>query len=753
MNTNSFYTIKNILTLKNQCWNIDKIFVKSIFTLIFSAILATTSIAQDKNKINEKDLQNPSLTDREKISLYLDYSKISLSNKPKIALEYAIKSIEISKKLNNDSLLGECLLNAANIYQSSGNYPIALEYYFKALEIFQKSKKDAQIAMVYNKMGIIFYRQTNYDLALEYYLKSLKLRIQLNDKIGIANSYNNIGIVYQYQKDYDKALEFYFKSLEIKKEIKDMRGQAVSFNNIGEIFRLEDSLDKALKYYQEGLRINRLINDSDGISTNLLNIGQIYMKTERSDEALNYLNQSLKLFKQKNDLYREAENYNLLGLYYFNKNQIAQALSYYKMALENGYKLGTKDISREAALGLSKSYERLNNFKDAFLFYKIFKMINDSIQNYQAIQKFTQQEMQYKFDQLQKAKEFEQLQSDMKLKAQEKRQTTMLFAFLAGITFFSIIIFVIARKNRIKQKTNQLLQQRNVEIIQQKEEIQSQANNLEKLNSELKLQTEEITKQRNNLERLNFELFEQKENLIEEKKKSEMLYRNILPDEITQELITHKRVKPKQYDLGTIMFTDFYDFTGLSKELTLLDLVNELDTYFAEFDTIIEKYNIEKIKTVGDSYHCVGGIPLENKSNPLSVVLAGMEIQRFMERMNRLQAKLKFPLWKIRIGIHSGALFTGVVGKTKFAYDIFGESVLIAHEIEKLCQPGKIYISGMTYEKIKDYFECVFVNEAIVKDNIKIAVYDVQSIKSEYSIKEEGKVPNSNLFKIIKEMD
>jgi class 3 adenylate cyclase len=180
--------------------------------------------------------------------------------------------------------------------------------------------------------------------------------------------------------------------------------------------------------------------------------------------------------------------------------------------------------------------------------------------------------------------------------------------------------------------------------------------------------------------------------------------------------------------------------------------VNELDTHFAEFDGIIEKHNIEKIKTIGDAYLAVGGIPIENKSNPISVVLAGLEIQRYAERINRLQRKLKFPLWELRIGIHTGEVFTGVVGKKKFAFEVLGESVFIASRIEDFCEAGKVTISQATYDQVKDYFECTYAQTVELKNQYPMMIYTVQSIKAEYSIKNEGKVPNNKLFRIIKDL-
>ena len=153
------------------------------------------------------------------------------------------------------------------------------------------------------------------------------------------------------------------------------------------------------------------------------------------------------------------------------------------------------------------------------------------------------------------------------------------------------------------------------------------------------------------------------------------------------------------------MFTDFKGFTKIAEEIKPEELVSELDTYFKNFDEIIDKYDIEKIKTIGDAYMCVGGLPIRNKSNPIDIVLAGLEIQRFMAVYNKAKTDAGEKGWDLRIGIHTGAVIAGVIGIKRLAYDIWGDTVNIAARCEQNSTPGNISVTENFAKSISEYFD------------------------------------------------
>lgn len=248
---------------------------------------------------------------------------------------------------------------------------------------------------------------------------------------------------------------------------------------------------------------------------------------------------------------------------------------------------------------------------------------------------------------------------------------------------------------------------------------------------EMLLQKEEIEKQKKRVE--------------EEKDKAEKLLLNILPQETADELKAKGKATARHYRLVSVMFTDFKSFTKIAEDIRPQDLVAKLDSYFIKFDEIIEKYNIEKIKTIGDAYMCAGGIPIRNKSNPIDVVLAGLEIQRFVKEYNK---KINND-WELRIGIHTGELIAGVIGIKRFAYDIWGDSVNIASRIEASGAVNKVNVSGRTYELVKEFFVCEYRGKIEAKNKGEIDMYYVTAIKPELSVNGEGNEPNDLFYKYV----
>jgi len=245
------------------------------------------------------------------------------------------------------------------------------------------------------------------------------------------------------------------------------------------------------------------------------------------------------------------------------------------------------------------------------------------------------------------------------------------------------------------------------------------------------------------------EVIRQKELLEIEKEKAETLLLNILPSETVEELKAKGKATARQYRMTSIMFTDFKSFTKIAETLPPQDLVAELDNYFKKFDGIIEKYDVEKIKTIGDAYMCAGGIPIRNKSNPIDIVLAGLEIQRFVKEYNLIKTKEGGKGWDLRIGIHTGSVIAGVVGIKRFAYDIWGDSVNIASRMEASSNVGKVNISGATYELVKEFFTCEYRGKIKAKNKGNIDMYYVHSIKPELSMNSEGIIPNELFQKYV----
>ena len=196
--------------------------------------------------------------------------------------------------------------------------------------------------------------------------------------------------------------------------------------------------------------------------------------------------------------------------------------------------------------------------------------------------------------------------------------------------------------------------------------------------------------------------------LEKEKHKSEELLLNILPHETAEELKRFGAAKAKRHNLVTVMFSDFKGFTRISGMLEPEDLVAEIDKCFRAFDEIIERHGLEKIKTVGDAYLCVGGITSTGPDEAVRVIKAGLEIQEFMRGIGIEQELSHRPVFEARIGIHTGPVVAGIVGIKKFAYDIWGDTVNLASRMETYGEVGRVNISETTYMAVKEHFRCKY---------------------------------------------
>lgn len=224
---------------------------------------------------------------------------------------------------------------------------------------------------------------------------------------------------------------------------------------------------------------------------------------------------------------------------------------------------------------------------------------------------------------------------------------------------------------------------------------------IENINQELEVQVEN---RKSEIEKQKSEIQLQNKTLEIERQKSDILLLNILPEEVALELKEKGKTQSKFFDSVTILFTDFKDFTKLSEKVSSTELIEELNYCFKEFDRIISKYGIEKIKTIGDAYMAVSGLPVKDEKHALKMVYAALEIRDFMEEYKQKRISEGKEYFEMRIGINSGEVVAGIVGIKKFTYDVWGTAVNLAAEMEVNGGIGKVNISENTYNLVKNNF-------------------------------------------------
>lgn len=233
------------------------------------------------------------------------------------------------------------------------------------------------------------------------------------------------------------------------------------------------------------------------------------------------------------------------------------------------------------------------------------------------------------------------------------------------------------------------------------------------------------------------------------------LLSNILPENVLSDLNTYGKFSPRRIDDGTVLFTDFVGFTKISKDMLPLELVRQLETYFSKFDEIVERYKLEKIKTIGDAYMALAGVTEDNKHPAIRASLAAIEMRDFINTRIAISKAMKEPFWEMRVGIHSGPLVAGIIGTKKTSFDVWGDTVNIAARTEQHAEPNNINITKIIAEKIKDYFDINHRGEIPVKHGGSLDMYTLNKIKENYSLYGEGKIANSKIRRLadLVEMD
>ena len=226
-----------------------------------------------------------------------------------------------------------------------------------------------------------------------------------------------------------------------------------------------------------------------------------------------------------------------------------------------------------------------------------------------------------------------------------------------------------------------------------------------------------------NLSTARDQLHERQAELEAARKQAEGLLLNILPARAAKELTEKGTVDPRYFEDVTIMFTDFVGFTLSTEKLAAEDLVHALHDYFTAFDHISRRYGLEKLKTIGDSYMCLSGLPVRNPAHPVDVVMAAFEMLHAVEERKKNPSG-----WGVRIGIHTGPVVAGVVGIDKFAFDIWGDSVNFSSRMESSGAANRINISERTCARVKDFFECEHRGRVQTKDKREVDMYFVNGV-------------------------
>lgn len=636
------------------------------FILLF---LSTQSIGQSLRIDSIKKVISTQSVDSQKVNSLLSLSKEFFSISPEEAINYAITARDLAQKTDFKSGLAYSYKNLGIAYYMLGNYVASIENYERSLAIFDSLNDKTGVANILSNEGSVFFNKGDDEKALELNLRALRVSEEIGDTLRILTALQNIGAVY-YNKPStrNQALEYFLRALPMSESLKNNDAIGTITVNIGELYLLKQNYDSALVYFNKSLIAYK---GSENIPYTLNDIGKVYQKRKDYQTAISYHQQAFDISEKLNAKVDMAQSLLGLGDTYMVKGDASKAIDYYKRSevILKQMSNATYDLEN-AYRGLASAYASKSDFKNAFKYETLFTNVKDSLYNLDIAKKLSS--LQFNFDIQKKQSQIDLLKKDQVLQDLDlKKQKLAKNALMIGLALLSLIAIILYRNYRNKIKTNKILDAQKVRI----------------------------------------------ENLL----------LNILPAEVAEELQKNGTATPRFYKMASVLFTDFKGFTKLSENLTPQEVISELDIFFMAFDDIVDKYGLEKIKTIGDSYMCAGGIPTEDNSHPLNIVRAGLEMQEFILKRNAERVKMNLPEWNIRIGINTGQLVAGVVGKKKYAYDIWGSTVNVASRMESNGETGRVNISAATYELIKEKYECTHRGKIFAKNIGEVDMYFVEN--------------------------
>lgn len=690
------------------------------------------------------------------------------------------------KSISDKEGISNCYLNLGNIYKFFKNTSKAFEFYNKALVIKQQYGDKIGTHSIYKNVGILYYEQGNYTESLINLKNARTIIEEIKDTDALSGILNIIGMVYNQTGDYQNALTYYHKALDLAEQSGKAELTANLYGNIGVLYINISNFPKSLEYSQKALEAERSFGKKEEEARYLATIGMIYSKMENYSTSIDYLKKSLKMMNELSvdkslisgtlhnlgTVYHDLKNYFEAFEYYqkalhlneeinhkgyMSSNRLMlgelyveapdsdlvkmgiQAAQRFDIALENQIKSLTiakeiEDINKqmEAYLQLSITYEKNGDYANAYESYKNYIISKDSIESDEILNKIESKTMQYEYEKRETALKYEKQFSEEKfIRSQQELNLRQKDLELSNKQKDLQHLAFLKEKAEKQEKEKQL-------TLSEKEK-QLQLSQLSVLGKEKELQQAELLSQKQEIETKNAQrnlfiggtilsillalaIFVGWQKTGRAKRKSDELLLNILPVEVADELKETGGAKAKHFDNVTVLFTDFVNFTNIAETLSPQELVNELHACFKAFDDIIDKHGIEKIKTIGDAYLAVCGLPHADEQHPQKVVQAALEIVAFMQNRHQQFGNKTF---EIRIGINSGSVVAGIVGVKKFAYDIWGDTVNTAARMEQNSEAGRINISGSTYELVKDKYSCTHRGKISAKGKGEIDMYFV----------------------------
>lgn len=517
----------------------------------------------------------------------------------------------------------------------------ALEMSEDAYRLSQEHAYTKGLAYSQRNKSVCQYLLANYKEALAESSGSLMMFEELGDKLGAATALNTIGNVYQSLGDYANALDFHTKSLSLRQTLRDKHGESISLNNIGNVYQKLGDYQNALNCYEQSLKLKRDAGDKLGEGAVLMNIANAYMQLEQKDVALDCYLKSLEIAHMIQDRPGQANAFINIGSFYHSLGDNQNALEFNLKAFDLFKEIEDKNSIIKALCNIGIILNDMNDSDTALEYLKSALELAEEISSKELI-----------YDTCKALSETYELKGDF--------------------------------KNALAY--HKLYHQFKEDVFS--EDVRKRLGGLE-----AKFELEKVEREKEIYRLKNVEIKAEQE-------KSDRLLLNVMPKAIAERLKQGEYVIADYFKESTVLFADLVGFTTLSarfKPETLVVILNEI---FSAFDEIMETVGLEKIKTIGDAYMAVGGVPIVRADHAEAVAEAALQM---IKETTRINAQSNVPM-SVRIGINSGPVVAGVIGRKKFIYDLWGDTVNTASRMESHSNPNEIQVTESTYQLLRDKF-------------------------------------------------
>lgn len=558
----------------------------------------------------------------------------------------------LTKIYQEDKLQGTAKLELLRnlSFNELNDAELSLKYAEELIALSKEENNDLYLFRGYLQKGHKTRQTGNLEIALDAYFKSAEAAVEAKFIEGEGSAYMSVADVYSVMGNSSNAGIYYNKSIQLLRNTNDSVALASALLNAGDEYFKTAKYDDALQYFEESALIFKNVNYLIGTAYNLGNTGMVYAEQGKDDLAEVNINEAINILEELEDYYPISVYLTYMSDIYLRQNDFTTALSYTNRSLELATMYGLREQISAANLKLSELYEQTGNLKNAYRHYKDHIIYRDSLNNVESVQQMADLRTDFEVSQ-------KQIEVDLLNQQKEKQQIIIIASIISSILIF-LLALVLYRRNIFIKRTSMIIE--------------------------------------------------------EEKNRSESLLLNILPEETAQELKQNGEVQSKKFESATVLFTDFIGFSRFAENADPKHLVRSIDFYFKKFDKIVTRYGLEKIKTIGDSYMCAGGLPRVSQNHAKDAINAAKDMINLVRC--QLQSQDDLIHFEIRIGVHTGPVVAGIVGTMKWQYDIWGDTVNIASRMESKSEVGKVNLSETTYNEIKDEFPCEYRGKIEVKN-------------------------------------